>query len=72
MHSASLYTNNRYGTVWFVYLGSAACGIGVGVFWVVEGAIMLSCMSPRNSSTILLLGTLTRQQTQSQTREGDT
>ncbi|KAF5492474.1 UNC93-like protein [Colletotrichum siamense] len=33
IYSASLYTNNRYGTEWFVYLGSAACGITAGIFF---------------------------------------
>ncbi|KZL63250.1 duf895 domain membrane protein [Colletotrichum incanum] len=42
IYSASLYTNNRYGTEWFVYVGSAACGITAGVFWAAEGAIMIS------------------------------
>ncbi|KAF4910592.1 UNC93-like protein [Colletotrichum fructicola] len=42
IYSASLYTNNRYGTEWFVYLGSAACGITAGIFWAAEGAIMIS------------------------------
>lgn len=42
LYSAALYTNNRYGTVGFIYFGSAACGITAGVFWAAEGAIMLS------------------------------
>ncbi|KAL5001088.1 hypothetical protein BDV10DRAFT_199386 [Aspergillus recurvatus] len=42
VYAASLYTNNRYGTEWFVYLGATACGITVGVFWAAEGAIMIS------------------------------
>jgi hypothetical protein len=43
VYAASLYTNNRYGTEWFVYLGAAACGITAGIFWAAEGAIMISC-----------------------------
>lgn len=43
MYAASLYTNNRYGTEWFVYLGAAACGITAGIFWAAEGAIMIGC-----------------------------
>ncbi|KAH7024774.1 major facilitator superfamily domain-containing protein [Microdochium trichocladiopsis] len=46
IYSAALYTNNRYGTVWFIYLGSAACGISAGIFWATEGAIMLSYPEP--------------------------
>ncbi|KAI5862033.1 MFS general substrate transporter [Durotheca rogersii] len=42
IYSAALYTNNRYGNEWFIYLGSAACGLSAGIFWATEGAIMLS------------------------------
>ncbi|KAF4123122.1 DUF895 domain membrane protein [Geosmithia morbida] len=42
LYSAALYTNNRYGTQWFIYVGSAACGITAGLFWAAEGAIMIS------------------------------
>ncbi|KAJ3548019.1 hypothetical protein NM208_g1208 [Fusarium decemcellulare] len=42
VYAASLYTNNRYGTEWFVYLGATACGITAGIFWAAEGAIMIS------------------------------
>ncbi|KAL4784579.1 major facilitator superfamily domain-containing protein [Aspergillus varians] len=41
VYAASLYTNNRYGNEWFVYLGATACGITAGVFWAAEGAIMI-------------------------------
>lgn len=41
LYSAALYTNNRYGVEWFIYVGSAACGITAGLFWAAEGAIML-------------------------------
>lgn len=43
VYAASLYTNNRYGNEWFVYLGATACGITAGVFWAAEGAIMIGC-----------------------------
>lgn len=46
IYAASLYTNNRYGVEWFVYLGAAACGITAGIFWAAEGAIMISCEYP--------------------------
>lgn len=42
VYAASLYTSNRYGTEWFVYLGATACGITAGIFWAAEGAIMIS------------------------------
>lgn len=39
LYAAGLYCNNRYGTIWFVYVGAVACGISAGFFWSVEGAI---------------------------------
>jgi hypothetical protein len=43
VYAASLYTSNRYGTEWFVYVGSAICGIAAGIFWAAKGAIMIGC-----------------------------
>ncbi|KAF4440384.1 hypothetical protein F53441_12332 [Fusarium austroafricanum] len=40
-YSASLYTNNRYGTEWFVLFGGATCGIAASALWASEGAIAL-------------------------------
>lgn len=53
VYSAALYTNNRYGTVWFIYLGSAACGVSAGIFWATEGAIMLSYPEPEKRGRYL-------------------
>ncbi|KAI8300829.1 hypothetical protein K4K59_001308 [Colletotrichum sp. SAR11_240] len=53
VYSAALYTNNRYGTEWFIYVGSAACGITAGLFWAAEGAIMLSYPEPENRGKYL-------------------
>ncbi|PVH95664.1 MFS general substrate transporter [Periconia macrospinosa] len=53
LYSAALYQNNRYGTVWFVYVGSAACGITAGIFWAAEGAIMLSYPPPETRGRYL-------------------
>lgn len=39
LYAAGLYTNNRFGTTWLVYVGAVACGISAGFFWSVEGAI---------------------------------
>jgi sugar phosphate permease len=39
LYAAGLYTNNRFGVIWFVYVGAVACGISAGFFWSVEGAI---------------------------------
>lgn len=46
LYAAALYTNNRYGTVWFVYVGSIICGITAGIFWSVEGAIATGYPEP--------------------------
>ena len=40
LYAAGLYVNNRFGVVWFVYVGAVACGISAGFFWNVEGAIV--------------------------------
>lgn len=40
LYAAGLYVNNRFGIVWFVYVGAVACGISAGFFWSVEGAIV--------------------------------
>ncbi|KAF2500056.1 MFS general substrate transporter [Lophium mytilinum] len=53
LYSAALYCNNRYRTKWFIYFGSAACGITAGVFWAAEGAIMLSYPEPKNRGKYL-------------------
>ncbi|KUI72379.1 hypothetical protein VM1G_07565 [Cytospora mali] len=53
LYSAALYTNNRYGIVWFIYLGSAACGISAGIFWAAEGSIMLSYPEPEKRGRYL-------------------
>ncbi|PCG97657.1 Major facilitator superfamily domain, general substrate transporter [Penicillium occitanis (nom. inval.)] len=42
LKAALIFGTTGYGTVWFIYFGSAACGITAGVFWAAEGAIMLS------------------------------
>lgn len=53
LYSAALYANNRYGTVWFIYLGSAACGLSAGIFWSAEGSIMLSYPEPEKRGRYL-------------------
>ncbi|EOD51835.1 putative duf895 domain membrane protein [Neofusicoccum parvum UCRNP2] len=46
LYSAGLYTNNRFGNVWFVLVGAAACGISAGLFWAAEGAVALGYPEP--------------------------
>ncbi|KAL3419878.1 DUF895 domain membrane protein [Phlyctema vagabunda] len=46
LYSAGLYTNNRYGNVWFVLVGAVACGISAGLFWASEGAVALGYPEP--------------------------
>ncbi|OTB00538.1 hypothetical protein M426DRAFT_75715 [Hypoxylon sp. CI-4A] len=53
VYSAALYTNNRYGTEWFIYFGSAACGVSAGIFWATEGTIMLSYPEPEKRGRYL-------------------
>lgn len=52
-YAAGLYTNNRFGTQWFVLFGAALCGISAGVFWSVEAAIALSYPEPHNQGRFL-------------------
>ncbi|KAK2049093.1 MFS general substrate transporter [Colletotrichum somersetense] len=46
LYSAGLYTNNRFGNVWFVLVGAVACGISAGLFWASEGAVALGYPEP--------------------------
>lgn len=46
IYSAGLYTNNRYGNVWFVLVGAVACGFSAGLFWASEGAVALGYPEP--------------------------
>ncbi|KAI1759906.1 major facilitator superfamily domain-containing protein [Hypoxylon sp. FL1150] len=46
LYSAGLYTNNRYGNVWFVLAGAVACGFSAGLFWASEGAVALGYPEP--------------------------
>lgn len=52
-YAAGLYTNNRYGTEWFVLFGAALCGISAGVFWMAEAAIALSYPEAHNQGRFL-------------------
>lgn len=40
--AAGLYTNVTYGTEWLVLFGAACCRLCAGIFWMAEGAIILS------------------------------
>ncbi|PSN69574.1 MFS general substrate transporter [Corynespora cassiicola Philippines] len=46
VYSAGLYTNNRFGNVWFVLVGAVCCGVSAGLFWVSEGAVALGYPEP--------------------------
>lgn len=52
-YAAGLYTNNRFGTEWFVLFGAALCGLSAGVFWMAEAAIALSYPEPHNQGKFL-------------------
>ncbi|KAJ6463622.1 major facilitator superfamily transporter [Mycena vitilis] len=51
--AAGLYTNNRFGTEWFVLFGAALCGISAGVFWASEAAIAIAYPEPWNRGKAL-------------------
>lgn len=51
--AAGLYTNDRFGTEWFVLFGAALCGISAGVFWMAEAAIALTYPEPWNQGRFL-------------------
>lgn len=52
-YAAGLYTNNRFGTEWFVLLGAALCGLSAGIFWMSEAAIALAYPEPYNQGRFL-------------------
>ena len=52
-YAAGLYTNNQFGTEWFVLFGAALCGISAGVFWMAEAAIALSYPEAHNQGKFL-------------------
>jgi len=52
-YAAGLYTNNRYGTEWFVDFGAALCGLSAGVFWSAEAAIAIAYPEPYNRGKVL-------------------
>ncbi|KAJ5570606.1 DUF895 domain membrane protein [Penicillium hispanicum] len=53
LYSAGLYTNDRFGNVWFVLVGSAACGISAGLYWATEGAIAIGYPEPSKRARYL-------------------
>lgn len=53
LYSAGLYTNDRFGNVWFVLVGSAACGISAGLYWATEGAIAIGYPEPEKRARYL-------------------
>lgn len=52
-YSAALYCNVKYGTTWFIYLGSALCGLSAGLFWGVEAAITISYPEPYRKGKLM-------------------
>ncbi|KAH9889381.1 major facilitator superfamily domain-containing protein [Cubamyces lactineus] len=52
-YAAGLYTNNRFGTEWFVLVGAALCGLSAGLFWMAEAAIALAYPEPHNQGKFL-------------------
>lgn len=52
-YAAGMYTNNRFGTEWFVLVGAALCGLSAGIFWMAEAAIALTYPEPYNQGKFL-------------------
>ncbi|GAA5872244.1 hypothetical protein JCM1840_004107 [Sporobolomyces johnsonii] len=52
-YAAGLYLNKIRGTVWLVIFGSACCGLSAGLFWGVEGAIMMGYPEARKRGRYL-------------------
>lgn len=52
-YAAGLYTNNEYGTEWFVLFDAALCAISAGFFRMAEAAIALSYPEPYNQGKFL-------------------
>jgi hypothetical protein len=40
-YGAALYTNSTSPTTWFLFLGSALCGISAGLYFTAEAAIVI-------------------------------
>ncbi|GAA6042160.1 hypothetical protein JCM8097_004991 [Rhodosporidiobolus ruineniae] len=53
VYTAALYQNNRYGTTWFVVFGAVICGACAGLYWAVEGAVILSYPEPEKRGRYL-------------------
>jgi len=53
LYGAGLYTNNVSPTTWFMFFGSALCGISAGFFWAAEAAIIIGYPSPRDRAFYL-------------------
>ncbi|CED85344.1 Uncharacterized conserved protein [Phaffia rhodozyma] len=52
-YAAGLYVNKIHGTVWLVLFGATTCGISAGIFWSVEGAIILGYPEARKRGIYL-------------------
>jgi MFS family permease len=53
LYGAGLYTNNVSPTTWFMFFGSALCGISAGFFWAAEAAIIIGYPSPKDRAFYL-------------------
>ncbi|ORY54986.1 major facilitator superfamily domain-containing protein [Pseudomassariella vexata] len=55
IYGAGLYTNNINATTWFMFFGSALCGISAGFFWAAEAAIIIGYPSPKDRAFYLAI-----------------
>lgn len=54
-YAAALYTNSAFGNQWFLVLGAVICGATSGIFWVTEGAIIMTYSEPHKKGRLLAI-----------------
>ncbi|GAA6038827.1 hypothetical protein JCM8097_002915 [Rhodosporidiobolus ruineniae] len=54
-YAGGLVLNLNTGAEWLVFLGSVTCGLSAGLFWAVEGAIILGYPEPHKRGRYLAL-----------------
>ncbi|KAL8278101.1 hypothetical protein RQP46_009561 [Phenoliferia psychrophenolica] len=52
-YAAGLYLNKLHGTTWLVLFGAVTCGLSAGLFWGVEGAVILGYPEPEKRGKYL-------------------
>ncbi|EIM90905.1 MFS general substrate transporter [Stereum hirsutum FP-91666 SS1] len=60
LNGSSLYVNSKYGIQWYLIFGHAVSGLGTGLWYVAEAAIILSYPEPGRRGRYLALWILSR------------